>query len=96
MTLSVIIPAHDREELLVRCLQSLDRVVQGDLEYEVCVTDDGGGLSEERVRALAAVAYPLIWRAFDSPRGGSAARNGPVRVFCGPISKPIGPAPAPR
>ncbi|MHB9027169.1 MAG: glycosyltransferase family 2 protein [Candidatus Latescibacterota bacterium] len=85
MTLSVIIPAHGREELLVRCLRSLDRPVQGELGYEVCVVDDGSGLDEERVRAKASASYPLAWVAFPAPRGRSAARNQGVRFTTGEI-----------
>lgn len=85
MSLSIIIPAHGREELLVRCLKSLDKNVQGDIGYDICVVDDGSGLSEARVRETAAVSYPLLWRAFDSPRGRSAARNDGIRATTGEI-----------
>lgn len=85
MILSVIIPAHGRDVLLVRCLKSLDRSIQGDIEYEVCVVDDGSGLSEMDVREAAAVSYTLLWRGFDSSRGRSAARNEGVRATSGDI-----------
>ena len=85
MTLSVIIPAHGREELLIRCLKSLDKNVQGDIEYEVCVIDDGSGLDEGSIREKGAVSYPLIWRWFETRRGRSAARNEGIRATTGGI-----------
>jgi glycosyltransferase involved in cell wall biosynthesis len=86
MLLSVIIPAHGREELLIRCLRSLDRPLQGEIEYEVCVVDDGSGLDEARVRDAADASYPLAWIAFPSPQGRSAARNQGLRFTTGKIA----------
>jgi glycosyltransferase involved in cell wall biosynthesis len=85
MLLSIIIPAYGREELLIRCLRSLDRPLQGGIEYEVCVVDDGSGLDEERVRTAADVMYPLAWITFPSTRGRSAARNQGLRFTTGAI-----------
>ncbi|MBT4482888.1 MAG: glycosyltransferase [Candidatus Latescibacteria bacterium] len=85
MLISIIIPAFGREELLVRCLSSLNRNIQGDLDYEVCVVDDGSGLDEVNVREKAAVNFPLIWRSFKSSRGRSAARNEGIRSTSGII-----------
>ncbi len=83
MILSVIIPAHGRSDLLIRCLQSLDQ--SKDLEYEVCVIDDGSGLSENEIRSKSNVSYPLIWRSFPAPKGRSAARNEGIRSTSGEI-----------
>jgi glycosyltransferase involved in cell wall biosynthesis len=83
MTISVIIPAHGREELLIRCLKSLDKSVQGDMDYEVCVIDDGSGLDEGRIRGKSGASYPLIWKRFEKGRGRSAARNEGVRATTG-------------
>jgi len=83
MTLSVIIPAHGRSALLVRCLKSLDR--RADIEYEVCIVDDGSGLDESTIRASADVSYPLIWRSFNIPRGRGAARNEGIQFTFGEI-----------
>lgn len=85
MSLSVIIPVHGREDLLVRCLRALDRPLQGGLEYEVCVVDDGSGLDKTRVRERAGVSYPLLWRAFAANRGRSAARNEGLAATTGGI-----------
>jgi len=85
MKLSVIIPAFNREELLIRCLRSLDVPVQRESDYEVCVVDDGSGLDEEKIRSQIAVHYPLIWRSFENQRGRSAARNEGIRSTSGDI-----------
>ena len=83
LLLSVIIPAHGREELLIRCLVSLDSDIQKDCSFEVCVVDDGSVLDEQGVRKRVSAHYPLIWRAFASPRGRSAARNEGIRSTSG-------------
>ena len=93
MTLSVVIPAHGREELLVRCLRSLGPDRQETAAVEICVVDDGSGLDEGRIRTCIEPAFGgahsqtpfLIWRAFPSPRGRSAARNEGVRATSGDI-----------
>ncbi len=85
MNLSVIIPAFSREELLIRCLRSLDIPVQGESDYEVCVVDDCSGLDEEKVRSQIAVRYSLLWCSFEYSRGRSAARNEGIRSTSGDI-----------
>lgn len=83
MKLSVIIPAYGRQELLIRCLKSLDSGQNG--EHEVCVVDDGSGIDETLIREAALVKYPLIWRSFSGCRGRSAARNEGVQATTGEI-----------
>jgi len=83
MILSVIIPAYGRSNLLIHCLKSLDKTT--DLEYEVCVIDDGSGLDENKIRTESDVSYTLIWRSFDTPRGRSAARNEGIKSTSGEI-----------
>ena len=85
MKLSVIIPAYNRQELLIRCLISLNRDIQGEDEYEVCVVDDGSSLNEEEIRAHVTPRYPLIWRSFPSEKGRSSARNEGIRSTSGDI-----------
>jgi glycosyltransferase involved in cell wall biosynthesis len=85
MKLSIIIPAYKRQELLIRCLISLNKDVQGEGEYEVCVIDDGSGLDKDEIRAHAAPQYPLIWRSFPSEKGRSSARNEGIRSTSGGI-----------
>ena len=85
MSLSVIIPAYGRTELLIRCIRSLGRDVQGDMDYTVCVIDDGSGIDEGYVRDKAQVDYPLEWISFSSNRGRSAARNEGIMATSGDI-----------
>ncbi|MCE5249965.1 glycosyltransferase [bacterium] len=75
MNLSVIIPAYGRPGLLIRCLRSLCREMQGTPDYTVCVVDDGSGLDESCIRDSAEADYPLVWHSFPSNKGRSAARN---------------------
>ncbi|MFC1552140.1 glycosyltransferase family 2 protein [Candidatus Latescibacterota bacterium] len=81
--ISVIIPTHGRSDLLIRCLKSLD--VKTDVEYDVCVVDDGSGLDEREIRAKSDVSYPLLWLSFEVSKGRSAARNEGVRATSGEI-----------
>lgn len=85
MSLSVVIPAHGRVELLVRCLRSLNGDVQGDLDYTVCVVDDGSSIDEGYIRDKVHPTYTIIWRAFQSNRGRSVARNEGVETTTGDI-----------
>ena len=85
MSLSVIIPAYGRVEYLIRCLYTFNKNVQGNLDYSVCVVDDGSGIDEGYVREKAQVNYPLEWRSFSSNRGRSAARNEGIRATTGNI-----------
>ena len=83
MILSVIIPVHGRTDLLVRCLKSLDKKI--DIEYEVCVIDDGSSLDEKEIRKKSNVSYHLIWCSFDTSKGPGAARNEGIRSTSGEI-----------
>ena len=85
MILSVIIPAYGREELLIRCLASLNRNTQGDCDYEVCVVDDGSAINEKAVRRHAAPEYPLLWHSLSSDIGRGGARNEGIRSTTGEI-----------
>lgn len=86
MTLSVVIPAHGRAELLVRCLASLAPGRQGGVEAEVTVVDDGSGLDEGSIRSALGDASPrIVWRSFPMSKGRSAARNEGVRATSGDV-----------
>ena len=85
MRTSIIIPAHGRPDLVIRCLESLGRDRQGDLEYDVCVVNDCGDLDGDALRESANPDYPLVWRSFQVPRGRSAARNEGVRATDGDL-----------
>jgi glycosyltransferase involved in cell wall biosynthesis len=82
MDISVVIPAFGREELLIRCLNALEHDASG-LTCELCVVDDGSGLDEDSVRQRMGSSCPLVWTAFDAPRGRSAARNAGIRASSG-------------
>ena len=85
MILSVIIPVHGRPELLIRCLRSLTKDLQGNVEYFVCVIDDGSKLDEMYIREQSNVDYTLIWQALPENKGRSAARNEGIRTTSGDI-----------
>jgi GT2 family glycosyltransferase len=85
MKLSVIIPAYGCEDLLILCLKSLDKGIQGNLDYEVCVVDDGSGIDERSIQEKSSVSCPLIWRKFTSNKGRSAARNEGIQATTGEI-----------
>jgi glycosyltransferase involved in cell wall biosynthesis len=85
MTLSVIIPAYGRQDLLVRCLISLKRIINGDPPCEICVVDDGSGLDADTVRMQVAAGEAFIWKAFETPRGRAAARNKGIHSTTGEI-----------
>ncbi len=85
MDISVIIPAHGRTDLLVRCLRSLGRERQGVAGAEICVVDDGSGIVRDAVIDAASPGYPVLWHAFGEIRGRSAARNEGIRHTTGRI-----------
>jgi len=86
MTLSVVIPAHGRVSLLVKCLTALKREHQGDgVPFDVCVVDDGSGLDDEAVRKSVEPDYPLTWRRFFGVKGRAAARNKGIASTSGDI-----------
>ena len=76
MNLSVVLPAFGRDDILIRCLTALDRDARATgIECELCVIDDGSDINEATVRAAADISLPLLWHAFKTSRGRSAARN---------------------
>ncbi len=81
MTISVVIPAYGREDILIRCLASLDQDAKhSGMKCELCVADDGSGLNKTAVITEADISLPLHWHAFDTPRGRSAARNAGIET----------------
>ena len=85
MKLSVVIPAHDEEQVIERTLRALEAQLDPEgIDYEVCVVDDGSrdrtGAVVERV-AADNPRVRLIRK--DVPRGfGYAVRAG-LQVFSG-------------
>ena len=78
MRFSVVIPTRHRNDLLAKCLDSLSpgkqagaTMAEPDPEYEVIVSDDGGG---ENAEAMLRDRYPWArWTA--GPRRGPAANR---------------------
>ncbi len=73
LLMSVVVPVHNRHDLLLKLLGDLNR--QEDASFEVVVVDDGStdGLTE----ALGRVSFkfPLVLKRHEQCRGVGAARN---------------------
>jgi glycosyltransferase involved in cell wall biosynthesis len=73
---SIIIPTHNRRQLLEDCLRSLGRQIEVTGRFEVIVADDGS--SDRTVEFLASLdgsfSYPLQCIALPK-RGAASARN---------------------
>jgi glycosyltransferase involved in cell wall biosynthesis len=86
--LSVIIPTHNRRELLSQLLQALDRQTLEAADFEVIVVADGCQDDTVEVSQSLGVSYPLC--VISQPQSGqAAARNrgasvakGEYLVFC--------------
>ena len=74
MKLSVIVPTHNRVEVLQRTLEALERQTLGRDEFEVLVVDDGSAEAHRQV--LRRLLPPYSYRLIEKPQGGLAsARN---------------------
>ena len=72
--LSVVVPTHDRRDLLVRLLESLGRQTTPPDRFEVVVVVDGS--TDGTLEAVADLATPFRLTVVDQPQAGqSAARN---------------------
>lgn len=78
---SVIIPAHNDAERLVRCLRALEGQTYPTHLYEVIVVDNA---SDEPI-APALSAYPHARGAYEAQRGSYAARNTGIAVARGEV-----------
>lgn len=85
MTLSVIIPAYGRRELLIRCLLSLKNTTGDNLPYEVCIVDDGSGLNADDIKMQVGAGSTFIWKSLPVTKGRSAARNKGIQSTSGDI-----------
>lgn len=87
MKISIITPTFNREDCIVRCLDSVTRQLVGlphDVEVEHVVVDDGSGdSSAEIIRRYAAEHKHIKFIAFSENRGVAAARNAAVAVAGG-------------
>jgi GT2 family glycosyltransferase/MoaA/NifB/PqqE/SkfB family radical SAM enzyme/predicted Zn-dependent protease len=77
---SVIVPTHDRPELLATCLKSI--LAQTFTRYEVVVVNDGGREAEEIVAGLNTQGN-LTYVRHGGNRGLAAARNTGIRLARG-------------
>lgn len=84
MDISVIIPAFNNPDLLVRCLSSLNHQTTH-AAFDICVVDDGSGLDGAAICASAACEHPVIWRTLSENRGRSAARNTGIEATTGSL-----------
>lgn len=78
LAVSVIVPTHERPDLLFRCLEALTRQTIGPEAYEVIVVDDGGkSAATRRIVEAHAISsrVPVRYLRHDSARGPAAARN---------------------
>src|ERR1043165_4136059 len=78
--ISVVIPTHDRRELLAVTLASVLR--QGDGECEGVVVDDGS--TDATQQFLAGLRDPRVrWITNPAPRGVTTARNQGIEATTG-------------
>ncbi len=68
--LTIVIPAYNMEQYIIRCLESVTVNIRGIDDLEIIVVNDG---SKDRTLELAqtfAVKYPQSVRVIDKPNGG--------------------------
>ncbi len=73
--LSVVIPTHNRKDLLIAILATLSKVRHTPGEMEVVVVDDGSQDGTDQMLAARQDTYPLRVLRNEKPQGPSAARN---------------------
>jgi glycosyltransferase involved in cell wall biosynthesis/peptidoglycan/xylan/chitin deacetylase (PgdA/CDA1 family) len=82
--LSIVIPTHNRRDLLRRCLEALRTQTQDPETFEVIVVDDGS--TDGSADVAEGIATPFRLRVLRlEKRGMSGARNAGVEVAGGPI-----------
>lgn len=89
--LSVVIPTHNRKEILGRCLTALANQTIPPEEFEVIVVDDGSADgSAEAAREGLRDRFPH-WRVLEGPnRGPAHARNCGMMVASAPLILVLG------
>lgn len=81
---SVVIPTHNRQDLIQRCLRSLERQTHDRGAFEVVVADDGS--TDDTVAVLESLETPLQIQVLQlGAVGQSAARNTAIEASRGPI-----------
>jgi GT2 family glycosyltransferase/peptidoglycan/xylan/chitin deacetylase (PgdA/CDA1 family) len=82
--LSVIIPSHNRRELLGRCIDALREQTQDPADFETIVVDDGS--SDGTAEAIEDLETPFSLRVLRLPKvGKSAALNAAIEVARGSV-----------
>ncbi len=86
VTLSAIVPTHDRPAVLRRCLETLQAQDVDRSEFEVVVVDDGSRSDITAVVGAVAAAGPIPMRCERQPMTGlNAARNRGVAAATGHV-----------
>ena len=81
---SVVIPTHNRQNLVLRCLRSLEGQTYDLTAFEVVIADDGS--ADGTVEALESHETPLRLQVLRlGPVGQSAARNAAIEASRGSI-----------
>jgi glycosyltransferase involved in cell wall biosynthesis len=83
-SVSIVVPTHDRRELLARLLSRLDDVHRTGAPFEVVVVIDGSTDGTPEMLAARSPTYPLRVIA-QEPRGAGAARNAGIRAAQGEV-----------
>lgn len=87
MKYSIITPVYNREDCLLRCLESVERNLSNDYEIEHLIVDDGSADRSPGIARHYAESHPHArFFQFDKNRGTNAARNHAIAnatgVFC--------------
>lgn len=84
MKYSIITPIYNRADCLVRCLDSVIRNLQWNVELEHIVVDDGSHDETPHILQQYANKYSHIkYIAFPQNRGTNAARNAAIKIASG-------------
>lgn len=82
--LSVIVPTHDRRELVRRCVEALRHQTQDPRSFEAIVVDDGS--TDGTAEMLAGIETPFrLTVLLPGPVGQSAARNAGIEASQGDV-----------
>jgi len=82
--LSIVIPTHNRRDILPRTLGALARQTAAPAEYEVIVVADG--CTDDTGSVVQSLSLPYAVRVIDQPAGGAAAaRNRGTTVASAPL-----------
>src|SRR5664280_106059 len=83
MRLSIIVPAHNIEGYLERCLRSLLEQDLDPNDYEIIVVDDGSSDRTQIIAEELSLRYPQITVHSQENQGPSAARNAGIHIARG-------------